>query len=318
MIFVPDSISAGVILAHHIYGQRRLPNEVRGIFCLSPSCYLNTFLLLTATITAPIVEAPFVAPIINQRIPIIPTMAPPAMINASFPVGVEPVLAPPIELIQPVLQQPISLYSLHPIQPLPPQLPHVHPPRVTSYNDRKGKLNKNGEPYKIYYCCTPERQLIPNAIMPLQIPTKHITETFRNNKTSYFTVRYNNHIIQYSYGAKSGYTRENAYNEAARCLRYIFFNEIAKLDNSSNMTNDILDTINVLLDENNDLLPQPLQLATSVTSSSSLSTSPLIIHDYEDNDLDFGAYDDHTNSSFDLDIAPLIVNFDDDMLPIEI
>ena len=84
------------------------------------------------------------------------------------------------------------------------------------------------------------------------------------------------------------------------------------------MTNDILDTINVLLDENNDLLPQPLQLATSVTSSSSLSSSPLIIHDYEDNDLDFGAYDDHTNSSFDLDIAPLIVNFDDDNLPIEI
>lgn len=243
-------------------------------------------------------------------------MAPPAMINASFPVGVEPVLAPPIESIEPV-HQTLSLYSLHPIQPLPPQLPHVPPPRVTSYNDRKGKLNKKGQPYRIFYCCSPQRQIIPNAVMPIVIPTKHITETIRNNKYSYFTVRYNNQIIQYNYGTKAGYTRENAYTEAARCLRYIFLNEISLLDNSANLTNEMLDTINVLLDEDNDLLPPPpLQLATSVSSLS--SESPLVIHDYEDNDMEFGAYDEQTSSSFDIDIAPLIVNFDDDDLPIEI
>ena len=154
--------------------------------------------------------------------------------------------------------------------------------------------------------------------MPIVIPTKHITETIRNNKTSYFTVRYNNQIIQYNYGIRSGYTRENAYTEAARCLRYIFLTEISLLDNSANLTNEMLDTINVLLDEDNDLLP-PLQLATSVPSSLS-SSSPLVIHDYDDNDMDFGAYEGHTTttSSFDFDFPPLIVNFDDDFLPIEI
>ena len=111
-----------------------------------------TLMILTATIPA-IVEAPIAAPIVNQRIPIIPTMAPPPMLNQPcLPLGVEPVLAPPIESIQPLFQQPLSLYSLHPIQPLPAPLPHVPPPRVTSYNDRKGKLNKNGKPYTIYYC----------------------------------------------------------------------------------------------------------------------------------------------------------------------
>ena len=275
-----------------------------------------TLMILTAAIPT-IVEPPIAPPIVKQRIPIIPPMAPPPMLNQPFlPLGVEPVLAPPIESIQPV-HQPLSLYSLHPIQPLPPSLPHVPPPRVTSYNDRKGKLNKNGQPYKIFYCCSPQRQIIPNAVMPIVIPTKHITETFRNNKTSYFTVRYNNQIIQYNYGTRAGYTRENAYTEAARCLRYIFLSEISKLDNSANLTNEMLDTINVLLDEDNDLLPPPLQLATSVPSSSLSSESPLVIHDYDDNDIEFGVYDDQTRSSFDLDIEPLVVNFDDD-LPIEI
>ena len=76
------------------------------------------------------------------------------------------------------------------------------------------------------------------------------------------------------------------------------------------------DTINALLYNDNDQSTQ-LQLATSIPATVG-SNSPLIIHDYEDNDMEFGSYDDHTSSSsIDLDFAPLIVNFDDD-LPIEI
>ena len=63
---------------------------------------------------------------------------------------------------------------------------------------------------------------------------------------------------------------------------------------------------------------QPLQLArlnsTSTTTTTLGSDSPLVIHDYDDNDYNFGVYEDITTTSSSLDIQPLVVNFDDDMI----
>jgi hypothetical protein len=77
--------------------------------------------------------------------------------------------------------------------------------------------------------------------------------------------------------------------------------------------NDLYDTINALLDEFNDQPQQQLQLAMSVQSSLG-SNSPLNIHDYDENDKQFGDYDDNALHLSSIDFELLVVNIDYDMI----
>ena len=103
--------------------------------------------------------------------------------------------------------------------------------------------NKHGN-----VCHTPVREIIPNAVCPATMP-KHIADVkFKprinpNNgniypRASKFIISYNLIRIGYSYGANSGYTRENAYMEAARCLRYLLARDIQLLDKSMGVDTD--------------------------------------------------------------------------------
>ena len=81
------------------------------------------------------------------------------------------------------------------------------------------------------------------------------------------------------------------------------------------------DTLDNLLDDlDNEAAKQPLQLArlnsTSTTATTLGSNSPLIIHDYDDNDnFNFGEYDmDAPIQGSSMDIEPLIVDFDNDFI----
>ena len=52
-------------------------------------------------------------------------------------------------------------------------------------------------------------------------------------------VSYNTLRIAYTFGANSGYTRENAFMEAARCLRYLLARDIQLLDKAMGIDVDI-------------------------------------------------------------------------------
>ena len=54
-------------------------------------------------------------------------------------------------------------------------------------------------------------------------------------------VSYNTFRIAYTFGANSGYTRENAFMEAARCLRYLLARDIQLLDRAMGVDVDIDD-----------------------------------------------------------------------------
>jgi hypothetical protein len=115
----------------------------------------------------------------------------------------------------------------HPLEPIPnyghqkPLLIHRKPRLFTK---RSHKPIKNS-----HTCHRPVREFIPNSVCPDIMP-KHICEvkyapkfSIKKNgliyKPSLFMVSFNTFQIGYSFGGNTGYTRENAYMEAARCLR---------------------------------------------------------------------------------------------------
>jgi hypothetical protein len=58
--------------------------------------------------------------------------------------------------------------------------------------------------------------------MPRFIP--HRSRVQRNgDKRSWFTVTFNNYRIEYTYGGRTGYSKEYAYMKAARCLRHFMY-----------------------------------------------------------------------------------------------
>ena len=85
---------------------------------------------------------------------------------------------------------------------------------------------------------------------------------------------------------------------------------------------DTLDTLLDDLDNQATNQQQPLQLArlnstdtTTTTLTTLRSTSPLIIHDYDNDNFDFGAYDiDAPIQASSMDIEPLIVDFENDFI----
>ena len=279
-------------------------------------------LLFTATpnTNAAIVAPPIVLPIINQRIPIVPPMAPPAMINLIH--AVEPVLAPaiiPIIAVEPAYAPALPHFeigptTIHPIEPVPTPIPGPIP-----------QFKRESHRPNVLLCYNPQRQIIPNAVVPLEFP-KGITESvtltaLQNNRHSFFAVRYNNHHIRYSYGGRAGYSRENAYMEADRCLRHLLIKAVYLVDVSMERNTAWYDTLDSLLDDlDHEAANQPLQLArlnsTSTTTTTLGSNSPLIIHDYKDNDnFDFGNYDmDAPIQGSSMDIEPLIVDFENDFI----
>ena len=277
-------------------------------------------LLFTATpgTTANIVDLTIEAPIIQQRIPIIPPMAAPAMINV-IP-AVEPALAPaimPIVTFEPAHAPAPAIFeigptTIHPIEPVPPSIPGPIP-----------QFKREKHRPQVLLCYKPQRQTIPNAVVPLEFP-KGITESvtltsLNNNRHSFFAVRYNNHHIRYSYGGRGGYTRENAYIEAARCLRHLLIKTVYLIDVSMERNTAWYDTLDTLLDDlDHEAQHQPLQLArlnsTSTTTTTFGTESPLIIQDDDDN-YDFGNYDmDAPVQGSSMDIEPLIVDFDNDFI----
>ena len=279
-------------------------------------------MLFTATpvTTADIVDLTIDATIVHQRIPIIPTMAAPAMINL-IP-AVEPALAPaiiPILAVEPAYAPApthfeIGPTTMHPIEPVPPAIPEPIP-----------QFKRDTARPQVLLCYNPQRQTIPNAVVPLEFP-KGITESvsltaLNNNRHSFFAVRYNNHHIRYTYAGRSGYSRENAYMEAARCLRHLLIKAIYLVDVSMERNTTWYDTLDTLLDDlDHEAANQPLQLArlnsTSTATTTLGSNSPLIIHDYDDNDnFNFGEYDmDAPIQGSSMDIEPLIVDFDNDFI----
>ena len=54
-------------------------------------------------------------------------------------------------------------------------------------------------------------------------------------------VSYNTFRIAYTFGSKTGYTRANAYMEAARCLRFFLARDVQILDKSMGLDVDIED-----------------------------------------------------------------------------
>jgi hypothetical protein len=149
--------------------------------------------------------------------------------------------------------------DLHPLEPIPAYQPPLlirRKPRL--FTKRANKPIKNS-----HTCHKPVREYITNSVCPSNLP-KHICEvkykpkfSIKKNtvisKPSLFMVSYNTFRIGYSFGGNTGYTRENAYMEAARCLRFFLAREIQLLDKSMGIDvtiDDICDFIDI--DENDD------------------------------------------------------------------
>ena len=83
------------------------------------------------------------------------------------------------------------------------------------------------------------------------------------------------------------------------------------------INHDMYDVLDTLLSDN-DGLGVPLERTLSLATTTSNTTSSSIIYDIDDNiDFNFGNYDDlpyENNTSSSMDIAPLIVNFEDDLV----
>ena len=282
-------------------------------------------LAANAVVEPPIVNQPIVEPpIVNQPI-VEPTIAAPIIhiIPPMDPPAVEPALAPaiiPIIALEPahasapaILE--IGATTIHPIEPVP----------RAPFSGLIPQFKQDKRRPEVWVCYNPQRQIIPNAVVPLDLP-KGITESITlsslgNNRHSFFAVRYNNHHLRYTYGGRSGYNRENAYMEAALCLRHLLVKFIYTIDHSMERNTAWYDTLDNLLDDlDNRASNQPLQLArlnsTSTTATTLGSHSPLVIHDYDDNDnYDFGAYDmDAPLQGSSMDIEPLIVDFENDFI----
>jgi hypothetical protein len=116
-------------------------------------------------------------------------------------------------------------------------------------------------------------------------------------------VSYNTLRIAYAYGHNTGYTRENAYMEAARCLRFLSARDIQILDKSMGVyvdIDEICDFIdfnpdedisissysNSITNKTNTHLQPIINITISIVTISNSPSSRNIVYDDEDN-LDF-------------------------------
>ena len=92
-----------------------------------------------------------------------------------------------------------------------------------------------------------------------------------------FVVIYNTLRIAYAFGGNSGFTRENAYMEAARCLRYLLARDIQILDKSMGIDVDIDDICEFVdFDMDYDDGEETASSLTNTTTSLSQTTQPII------------------------------------------
>ena len=112
-------------------------------------------------------------------------------------------------------------------------------------------------------------------------------------------VSYNTLRIAYAYGHNTGYTRENAFMEATRCLRFLLARDIQILDNSMGINVDIDDLCefidfnpdeDISISSNNTSIPvsQPrFQDIININNSNvTITPSRNIVYDNDD-DLEF-------------------------------
>ena len=202
------------------------------------------------------------------------------------PVLIEAVPIPPIAVIAPSIiipTQPLPIdqpelalpFQSHPIEPIPSYAQSK--PKLYSLPRRLRKPVKNENT-----CHIPVRELIPNAVCPMILP-KHICEVktaAKINRTGTITPRahkfmvsYNTLRIAYTFGANSGYTRENAFMEAARCLRYLLARDIQLLDQAMG--------IDVNIDDICEFVDFGLDYDTGDETASSLTTSTVNTHSHQ-------------------------------------
>jgi hypothetical protein len=159
---------------------------------------------------------------------------------------------PPIDTLPPLPPLPIDpllpkqssyipiIADIHPLEPIPTYpKPSFYRPRQRIFKN----INRNNKPIKYSNTChKPVREIIPNAVCPTILP-KHICEVKHPPKISvktgtilqkphFFMVSYHTFRIAYTFGLNTGYTRANAYMEAARCLRFFLARDIQILDKS--------------------------------------------------------------------------------------
>ena len=225
-------------------------------FCFSYAP-INFHLKKSLKSLKPITVEPAHAPVLVEAVPIPPIadIAPPIIIPTQpLPTDESPLL---------------PIFQSHPIEPLP------------SYSQSKPKLyrlpRRFRRPIKNENTChIPVREVIPNAVCPTILP-KHICEVktaAKINKTGTvtprahkFMVSYNTFRIAYTFGANSGYTRENAFMEAARCLRYLLARDIQLLDQAMGF--------NVEIDDICEFVDFGLDYDTGDESASTITTSTI-------------------------------------------
>jgi hypothetical protein len=119
-------------------------------------------------------------------------------------------------------------------------------------------------------------------------------------RASKFMVSYNTLQIAYAYGHNTGYSRENSYMEAARCLRFLLARDIQILDKSMGINVDIDDPCefidfndddDVTLSPNSNSIPvntnTHLQPIINITNSNvTITPNRHIVYDDDDN-IDF-------------------------------
>jgi hypothetical protein len=228
--------------------------------------------------------------------------------------------------------------DLHPLEPIPRYQPPLlirRKPRL--FTKRANKPIKNS-----HTCHKPVREFIPNSVCPSVFP-KHICEvkyspkfSVKQNclisKPSLFMVSYNTFRIAYSYGGNTGYSRENAYMEAARCLRFFLAREIQILDKSMGIDVtiddlcdfiDLDDDITESTDNTNTMQHQQpiiniINSNVTIGNNNRYSSDNIVYGDDNNNDYDFifeepeGTFGVPSAGSHDDDIANDInLDFDD-------
>ena len=227
--------------------------------------------------TKPITVEPVLAPVLVEAVPIppIPDIAPTNILPlVDLPLD-KPTITPPC-----VAKYPALFDEAHPVEPMPT---YVKPKMHYFRTGKRHTHNKHGN-----ICHTPVREIIPNAVRPLVMP-KHIADVKvkprinPNNGNIYprankFLVSYNLIRIGYSYGANSGYTRENAFMEAARCLRYLLARDIQLLDKAMGVDvelDDLFEFIDMYDDDGNET-ESTLSHTTSLQRTPYQTTQPII------------------------------------------
>ena len=124
--------------------------------------------------------------------------------------------------------------------------------------------------------------------------------------------------IGYSYGSNSGYTRENAFMEAARCLRYLLARDIQLLNKAMGIEvefDDLFEFIDMDYDEGNET-ESTLSHTASSQSKTIHSTQPIfniinsnvtILNDPSRHVV----YDDDDNLEFVFEDLDVPVDYDD-------